>query len=272
MTDPSTARSARRCSPSVIPVLVVLLALPSAALAWGPTGHRVVGAIAEAHLSAEARTRVAELLGTDSLPRVGTWADEIRSDPAWARVETWHYVNIGDGETYENSKKSETGDVLEAIGRLSKLLADPATPRGERVDALKLLVHFVGDIHQPLHVGRAEDRGGNDILVLWQNEPSNLHTVWDSGMIDATHLSYTELANFLDHVEPEQQKAWLAGGPAEWAKESISLRPQVYDLGDRKLGNKYVYRNWPTVEVRMAQAGIRLAALLEKLLGATPQP
>ena len=262
-------------APSVLVALSLLafLALPTApALGWGATGHRAIGTIAESRLSPATRAAVAELLGTDSLARVGTWADEIRADPAWAKAETWHYVNIPDGATYESAKKNEAGDLLEAIGRFSRLLADPAAPREERVVALKFLVHFLGDLHQPLHVGRADDRGGNDIVVLLFNEPTNLHSVWDSGMIDGSKLSYSELVAFIDHVEPEMERAWQAGEPLDWAKESTGLRAQLYELGDRRLGHRYVYRNWPTVELRLAQAGVRLASLLEKLLGAPPAP
>lgn len=247
-------------------LLALLSLVPAPAVGWGATGHRAIGRIAEHRLSPAARTAVADLLGADSLPRVGTWADDIRADPAWAKAETWHYVNIADGATYESTKKSETGDVLEAIGRFSRILADRTAPREERATALRFLVHFVGDLHQPLHAGRAEDRGGNDILVLWQNEPSNLHSVWDSGMIDASKLSFSELAELIDHVEPEQEQAWRKSEPADWAKESMALRTQIYDLGDHRLSHKYVYRNWPTVEIRLLQAGVRLAALLEKLL------
>lgn len=257
-----------------LPAAALLAAValhPAPILAWGATGHRVIGAIAESRLSPEARAAVAELIGRDSLPRVGTWADEIRVDPAWAKADAWHYVNIPDGGTYASAKKNEAGDLLEAIGRFSRLLADRAAPREERATALKFLVHFLGDLHQPLHVGRAEDRGGNDIVVLYFNEPANLHSVWDSGMIDGSKLSYSELTAFIDRIEPEQEKAWQAGEPLDWAKESMTLRAQVYEVGDRRLGLAYVQRNWPTVEIRLAQAGVRLATLLESLLGPAPE-
>jgi hypothetical protein len=246
--------------------LFILLAIP--ALAWGPVGHRAVGRIAERHLSPETARQVAALLGPDRLAYVGTWADDIRSDPAWAKAESWHWVTIQLGQTYAESKKNPAGDVLEAIARFERTLADPAAPRLERQQALKWLVHLVGDVHQPLHVGRGDDRGGNEVVVLWFGEPSNLHSVWDSGLIGRSELSSIELAEKADAATPEEVKAWRASSPLEWAAESSALLDKVYVLGDRRLSFRYLYEHWPTVEKRIAQAGVRLAGLLDRVLGA----
>src|SRR5260221_2870688 len=163
------------------PVACSLLAvLATPALAWGPLGHRAVGRIAERHLAPETARQVAALLGPERLAYVGTWSDDIRSDPAWAKAESWHWVTIQPGQTYAESKKNPAGDVIEAIARFERILADNAAPRTERQQALKWLVHLVADVHHPLHVGRGDDRGGNEVVVLWFGEPSNLHSVWDS--------------------------------------------------------------------------------------------
>ncbi len=246
--------------------LLALVAAP--ALAFGPIGHRAVGRIAERHMSAETARQVAALLGPDRLTWVGNWADDIRSDPAWSKAESWHWVTIQPGQTYAESKKNPAGDVLEAIARFERILADPAAPRLERQQALKWLVHLVGDIHQPLHVGRGDDRGGNEVVVLWFGEPSNLHSVWDSGLIGRSELSSTELAEKVDLATPEELKAWRASSPLEWAGESSALLDKVYVLGDRRLSYRYLFEQWPTVEKRIAQAGVRLAGLLDRVLGA----
>lgn len=247
-------------------LIVLLCLLPSApAFAWGSTGHRVVGLIAEHHLSPEAKAATADLLAGDSLARVGFWADEIKSDPAWDKAAPWHYVNLDDDERYENTAKSPKGDVIEAIQRFEAVLRDRGAPRESRVEALKFLVHLVGDVHQPFHVGRGSDRGGNSVLVTWFDEVSNLHSVWDSGMIESTGLSYTELADFIDRSTPTEVNALQSSDVFEWARESQALRPTVYAIGDARLGYTYSYRMMPIVERRLREAGLRLAGLLNRV-------
>jgi hypothetical protein len=250
-----------------VAVSSLLAVLASPALAWGPLGHRAVGRIAERHLAPETARQVAALLGPERLTYVGSWADDIRSDPAWAKAESWHWVTIQAGQTYAESKKNPAGDVIEAIARFERILADPAAPKVERQQALKWLVHLVGDIHQPLHVGRGDDRGGNEVVVLWFGEPSNLHSVWDSGLIGRAELSSTELAEKVDIATAEEVKAWQASTPLDWAGESSASLDKLYLIGDRKLSFRYVFDQWPTVEKRIAQAGVRLAGLLDRLLG-----
>lgn len=162
----------------------LLLAAPTAAFAWGPNGHRIVGRIAENHLTDEASRAVACLIGPESLAQVSTWPDEIRSDPAWKKSAPWHYISIDDGETLTTTQRDPAGDVLEALQRFEAALRDPqATPDAKR-EALKFLVHFVGDVHQPLHVGRRDDLGGNRVEAFWFAEKTNLHSVWDFQLIE----------------------------------------------------------------------------------------
>ena len=247
-------------------LVAVLAAAPS--WAWGPTGHRVVGRIAERHVAPETAREIAVILGPERLPYVGVWADDVRSDPAWSKAETWHYVTLPAGVTYVASKKNEAGDVLEAIARFERILADRSAPRPERQQALKWLVHFVGDLHQPMHVGQRDDRGGNEVMVLWFGEPSNLHSVWDTGLIDRMELSFTELAEKIDVALPDQARNWQSTTPLAWADESRAASEPGYVLGDRRLSWKYLYEQTPAVERRLLQAGIRLAGLLDRVLGA----
>jgi nuclease S1 len=249
-------------------LLVLLAGLAPCAEAWGPTGHRAVGRVAERHLTPEAKRAVAQLLAPEQLAYVTTWADEIRSEPQWSRAEAWHWVTVPDGRTYESSAKNPEGDVLEAISRFEMVLADGGRPRIERARALKWLSHLVGDIHQPLHVGRGDDHGGNDVLVLWFNEPRNLHAVWDSGFIEFSGLSFSELADLVDHPTPDEVVEWQSAPPSTWAAESQRLRDACYELGDHKLSFRYVHDHWPTVQRRLLQAGVRLAGELNRLLAA----
>lgn len=278
--------------PRIAAFAVLLLALPGSTSAWGPTGHRVVGRIAERHLTPEAQRGVAAILGPDSLARVSTWADDIRSDPDWTKppkndtelfsdpnwttppkdARPWHFINIDDNETLETTARDKKkGDVVEAIQRFEKVLRDPQADRQSKAAALKFLVHFIGDVHQPLHVGRRADQGGNEIIVLWFKGPSNLHSVWDSDMIDSTKLSFSEIAELIDHPTPEEVTAWQSAPLADWVRESFDARQQVYDIGKRDLSFDYAFRNMPLVEKRLVQAGVRLAGLLNSVF-TTPSP
>ena len=130
-----------------------------------------------------------------------------------------------------------------------------------------MLVHLVGDIHQPLHVGKPGDRGGNDIKVKWFRNESNLHRVWDSEMIDDTRLSYTELAGSLGKPDKITVSQWQAASVREWALEDIALRQQVYAVGNGNLGYEYSYKHFALAKHRMLQAGIRLAGVLNSIYG-----
>jgi hypothetical protein len=253
--------------PLILGLLVAAAASGPTAEAWGPIGHRAIGRIAERHLTPQAAQAVAELLAPEKLAYVPTWADDIRPEPERAKADSWHWVTIPEGQTYESAAKNPAGDVVEAIARFEKVLADHKAPKPERVEALKWLTHLIGDLHQPLHVGRGDDRGGNDVLVLWMGEPTNLHSVWDSKIIESTQLSFSELAEMLEPPTPEQMRTWQASGPVEWARESQELRSGCYELGDRKLSYRYIHDHWPTVQTRLLQAGVRLAGELNRLLG-----
>lgn len=263
-----------RCKISALIALTLVLPWPAAA--WGPTGHRVVGRIAERHLTPEAARAVAALIGPQTLAQVSTWADDIRSDPKWNddrgshKPAPWHFISIDDNETLATTARDSKGDVLEAMQRFEKILRDPQADSQAKAEALRFLVHFVGDVHQPLHVGRRGDRGGNSVIVLWFDESSNLHSVWDSGMIDATKLSFSELAGFIDHPTPQEVTDWQRASYADWVQESFDLRRRVYDTGNCNLGYEYAYRQMPTVERRLVQAGVRLAGLLNSIFAPTP--
>lgn len=201
---------------------------------------------------------------------VSTWMDDIRSEPQTYRYTfDWHWVSIPDGETYESSEKNPRGDVVWAIEMITGALKSDTLSRDAEQMYLKFLVHLVGDIHQPLHVGNGLDKGGNDVKVKWFGKSSNLHRVWDTDMIDGTNLSYTELAESLSPLfNKTTVKQWKNSNARDWAAESMHYREQVYDYPeDKKLGYHYSYKNMDTVRLRLAQAGIRLAALLNEIYG-----
>lgn len=284
----------RRIRAAALLALAVLVA-PAAARAWGATGHRVIARVAEQHLSERARAGVRALLGTRSLARVANWPDFIRAEPAWDFAGVWHYVTLEDEESLDAVRERANASILpdnviEAIefstavlrgdaGRIAALrdlLRDRgAEPYAGSIEATALvfLVHLVGDVHQPLHVGRGDDRGGNQITVNWFDGQENLHSLWDSGLIDHQGLSYTELAAFLEQDLAAEAADWGGGSAADWALESHRLRRDVYTLWTRvdrdnhlpELGWTYSHDHIGTVERRLYQGGRRLAALLDSI-------
>jgi len=257
-----------------------LLGASAPALAWGKTGHRVVATIADAHLSGLARAHIRELLGgAESLDEAANWPDEMRSDPHpfWQKSSVpWHYVTVN-GITYDQAPPE--GDALQALIFFRRLLQDPKSSLADKQLALRFIVHLVGDLHQPLHVGKCCDRGGNDVKVKWFGRDTNLHAVWDSAIVDEQQLSFTEMAAKLQrHTGSGDVIAWWNANPRDWISESARVRDSLYPEPNPKdpslppeLSYSYVYKFNPLMELRLKQAGVRLAAFLNDIYS-RPQP
>ena len=266
-----------------------LALIPSPALAWGKTGHRVVAAIADTELSGLARAHIREILGgAESLDEAANWPDEMRSAPGnyWQKTSVpWHYMDFN-GVVYD--KAPPEGDAFEALGHFSAVLKDPNSTLADKQAALRWIVHLVGDLHQPLHVGRPGDEGGGKIAVTFFGKPSNLHVVWDSGIPDNEQLSFTELAAKLErHLTPGDIIAYWDSNPRDWVDESAQVREQIYaDLPKAKkpvgkvkkrapkplpdVSYSYVFKFQPVIERQLQRGGVRLAAYLNALF-AEPQ-
>ena len=253
---------------SLLILLSFLVSTGHTAEKWGANGHRVVGEIASTYMTTEALLNVNNILQDESVAIASNWMDEIKADTAYDYMYDWHWVTIPTGMSYVETEKNPNGDVIWAIEKTIRELKQGGLTRVEEEQKIKILIHLVGDIHQPLHVGTGDDRGGNEVKVEWFYEPSNLHRVWDSGMIESVRLSYTELAASINYTTPEQVKRWQSTGVREWARESVALRDRVYDLPkDKQLGYRYRYENYQIVERRLLQAGIRLAGILNEIYG-----
>lgn len=248
-------------------IVFILFLSTQWANAWGQTGHRAVGWIAEQYLNSKARKKLNVLLKGESLAIAGTWMDEIRSDKKYNYMTDWHWVTVPDGQTYDATEKNPNGDIIEALARVTKSLKSRTLNSAEEVEYIKVLIHLVGDIHQPLHVGTGNDKGGNDTKVKWFGRNSNLHRVWDSEMIDDTKLSYTELALSLGKIPTSEVTRLQKDLVNDWAQESMELRKQIYEIGSGKLGYEYSYQNMGTVRKRLLEAGVRLAGLLNEIYG-----
>jgi len=233
---------------------------------WGATGHRAAGLIAEQNLNAKAKKRIAAILSHESVAMVSNWLDEIRSDSTYNYTGDWHWTTIPDGKKYEDAMSAD-GKVVMMIEKIVADLKSKKLSSKQELEYLKALIHLVGDIHQPLHVGKPGDRGGNDVKLKWFGSNSNLHRVWDSEMIDDTKLSYTELANALVKPDKATIAKWQKASVRDWAHESMTYRPEVYDIGNGNLSYQYSYKNLSIVRLRILQSGIRLAGLLNQIYG-----
>ena len=249
----------------------MLLVCPVPTPAWGPLGHRVIARIAEQHLGPKARARLRFYFGKDmQLADQAMWADEVREQ----RPETgpWHYINIPPQATALQTKRDcpredcVTAKIREFVGiaRLAVRGKDQVT------DAARYVIHLAGDLHQPLHAGHLEDRGGNEIRVKFRGKDKNLHQVWDTGILSLSGEDELALADRLNaRITPEKKREWLRGQPPDWAWESHLAAVQVaygaLPAGETKvLGDEYLRQARVVVEEQLAKAGVRLAELLNQ--------
>ena len=235
---------------------------------WGNTGHRAIGEIANKHLSKRIQRKIKKLLNGQSLAMISTYADDIKSDRAFSKYYTWHYVNLNDDETYQTSKKNPKGDLVTGIEKCKQVIMDATSSKEEKVFHLKMLVHLIGDLHQPMHVGRVSDKGGNDFKLKWFYKGSNMHRVWDSEMINSFNMTYTELANNTNTLSRAQIKSLQGGTVVDWANESKVIAQKIYRSAkaDENLRYRYMYDHFSTVREQLQKGGIRLAKVLTEIL------
>jgi hypothetical protein len=250
-------------------VLLVVTAFSSLpAFAWGKTGHRVVGEIANNYLTEDARKSVEDILGPEGLAEASTWPDLMRSspDPFWAKeAGPYHYITVPQGKTYDEVGHPPEGDAIFALERFKATLKDPGATLQERQLALRFINHIIGDLHQPLHVGNGTDRGGNDVTCSFFGDTTNLHAIWDSGLIDQEQLSFTEwTAWLLPTITETNRDAWSSTDPRVWSAESAAIRDTVYPA-ECELSFGYVFDHRETLRLRLSQGGVRLAAYLNAL-------
>jgi len=259
------------CSATIIIALFLI--------SWGFTGHKTIGQIAANHLTTQAKMAIQELLGDQSLADAATWADEVRNDPEYQSTAPWHFINVPLGLSFEQFQQQVTNsdkmNVYTALVKEEVVLTSPASTHEQKVAALKFVAHFVGDIHQPMHVSRAEDKGGNTIQLQYDNDGSNLHALWDTKLLEHGGLNYQQLAEKYDHPTKEQIKKWQGDPPILWAWESYQVSTQLYAevaaMKGRNIDNAYYETHIPIIENRIEKAGIRLAGVLNTLF-ATAKP
>ena len=248
----------------MVKILVIYTLLSSFVLGWGKTGHRIVGKIAETYLTKNAKTQIKKLMGHHDLSRMSNWADEIKSDPSWKIANDWHWCTIPDGELYEKDKHS--GKAVEKVNDFISVLKNKKSKKKDRQTALKFLIHLIGDLHQPMHVGNGIDRGGNDIKLKWFNAPTNLHRIWDSDLINLQELSYSEYSDYLMLNEDRGKiRKWQGDDVLIYIHESRDMRTQCYDFSGENLKWEYFYKHKELLEKRLLQGGVRLSGELNRI-------
>ena len=247
--------------------------LPLQTMAWGMLGHRVVGQIADSYLTKKARKNIEQILGNESLAMASTWADFIKSDPAYNYLSPWHYIDFDKAYNLEEMQvflKQDTA--VDAYTKLNLIIAQLKNknlePEKKRM-YLRLLIHIVGDVHQPMHTAHTTDKGGNGIKLFWFNKPTNLHAVWDGDMIDDEQLSYTEYTAWINHSTAAQRESLQHDPISKWLYESSRISDEIYaDVKpEAHLSYRYIFDNIATANQQLLKGGIRLAGILNQLFG-----
>lgn len=261
----------------LLPFLFVFL--PTYAFAWGNLGHRVTAEIAYQHLSPKTKDACDHILVNERFVEIASWADGIKQDPAWHHTAWYHFTNVPDQKTYVNAVQSlpverqVAGDAVMAILKSESILRSPSADLQSKAWALKFLIHLVGDLHQPLHSGRPEDKGGNEIPVNWFGQLVNLHEIWDTLMIvkahsgDLTGKSLSEQSQwYANYLEKSFSQANNGASPPNllpWLNGSLAIRSDAYKGSEDN--SAYLTKSIPVLEAQLALGGYHLADTLNDL-------
>lgn len=255
---------------TTICALAGLFMSSAAAFGWGAKGHDVTCAIAQKHLSKKAARKVAEIFDGKSMVYWANWMDNASHTPEFAYTKTWHYKNIDASESYDNAAQNEAGDVLTAIEAQVKALKSGELNHEQQAIALRMLVHLVGDLHCPMHMGHKSDLGGNKWQVQYFRQGKNLHGIWDSDIIESAHKwTHSEWVEEIDRVGKAEAKAIVAGTPYDWGRETYEAATKIYSeipVGSTLSYDEVAYWS-PLVEQQLLKGGLRLAAILNEIFG-----
>ena len=252
---------------------IVILYAPLQSMAWGAEGHRVAGQIAYSYLTPKARKAIQEILGYESVALASTWADFIKSDPAYNYLSPWHYIDFDKVYTYPEMQEYLMHDTnVDAYTKLNFLISElkkKDLSKENKLLYLHMLIHIVEDVHQPMHTAHTDDKGGNDFKVNWFSNPTNLHSVWDSQLIEFQQLSYTEYAAAINHTTTYQRAEWQKAPISQWLFESNQIPEKLYTEikpGDT-LNYRYNFTHIDIVNQQLLKAGVRLAGVLNSIFG-----
>jgi hypothetical protein len=243
-----------------------LVGLSVVLVSWGFKGHRAIATIAQKHLTSNTAYVISSYPKGESMASIATWADENKN----TKTAPWHFLNLPLGLTYDQFVKLVTesdNNVYSAILKTEASLKDKNLTPEQKNEALKYMIHLVGDAHQPMHISRKEDKGGNMLQVRFDNKGTNLHSLWDSRLIDHEGLSEADIVKTYDIATATQIKQWQDDSPMEWIWESYQISSEIYKQvkPGQKINEAYYQKYIPVIRKRVDQAGIRLAGELNKL-------
>ena len=251
-----------------VSIIFLMFLTPFTAGAWSMIGHRIVGQIAENHLTGKAKKAVLNILGTESLAMASNWGDFIKSDSNFDSLYNWHFVNLPAGLNKEGVfsylETEKEPNVYNKSLEMIRILKNKQSSADQKRFALRMLVHMVGDLNQPMHTARKEDLGGNKVYVTWFGEKSNLHRVWDDQLIDYQKLSYTEFANAIDFPTKQELIASKTKALRDYVYGSFEVCNQIYETTkpDAKLSYKYNFDYVDILNKQLLAGGICLANVL----------
>lgn len=251
-------------------ILIGCLVMAESLFAWGQKGHDITVWLAECHLTPEAAERVEKVLGGHSPVYYANWMDIASHQPEFAYTKTWHYLNIDEGETFDCHHVNPDGDVLKAVTMLVEKLKNGGLDPEEETLSLKMLIHLVGDMHCPMHTGRLSDAGGNLVPVTFFHTPTDLHTAWDTKIVEAAHRwSYSEWQYQIDRASDDEIVLMQSGTPEDWIKETHGICLDIYAQTPEgtDISYDYIDRFTPVIEMQFLRGGYRLARLLNDIYG-----
>ena len=244
------------------------------AYSWGIIGHRTIAEIAENHISNKSKRKLKKIIGKQNLAYIANWPDFVKSDTlnTYKETEVWHYVNVKPNQNFTEFEKSlkelSTPNLYNQIIKQKEIIANKNSSKEEKIVALKFLVHLMGDLHQPMHVGRAEDLGGNLIQLTFNRDQTNLHSLWDTKLVDYQRYSYKEFAKVLDYKSKEEIQKIQSGTLENWLYDSYTKANKIYTQTKPNgvYSYDYNYKFSGLLEEQLLAGGLRLAKVLDEIL------
>ncbi len=242
--------------------LFLFFSLLGNTFAWGPRGHKIVAQIAKSYLDPAVLDSIDSYLDDITIEKAGYWMDEVVMNTSYDFMKPWHFVAIEADKTYVRTKNPDVVNVLENI--ITTLKSRKAQTKTEVLLSLKILIHLVADIHQPLHCGFAKDKGGNNIKLRFYFKSTNLHDVWDTEVLEYKSITTEECMRLTYNLTKRDITQFQQVDILKWMEESRALLSYAYDFKGNKLDDEYVDKVTPIIKMQLIKAGIRLATILNQ--------
>lgn len=242
--------------------LLILIISPTKTLAWGNKGHAIVAEVAFNYMDENTKKVVLQYLDGMTIQEAANWMDNVKSDHSYDYMRSYHYVNIDKGA---NVVETNGANIIFQLSTTIKELQNKKNLSNQEINTkIKILFHLMGDLHQPLHVGYGEDKGGNTMQVNYNYRGTNLHSLWDSGIIEYKKITLQDCLR-TNNYSKNEIRAIQYTNVVNWATDSRAYLPQIYKTGGNKINDEYVDACVPIIENQILKAGIRLAGVLNEV-------